>query len=253
MEIINIGNRVVNNYIISTDKGYIVVDTGYAGSYSRFLKGLKEHHISLPEICYIFLTHAHDDHAGFLNELIRDTKAKVIMHKESPARLLQGHNSYEGGCSNRLALFFVEIMGVLGNKRHEFPVVNIPENTFLFDGNPQFLREEGIGIDIIALPGHTADQIGLLTGDGILLCGDAAMNGFPGINRNIIWIESLPDYKKSWDRMIKSKAEYIYPSHGKPFPKKDLSRFRSKLEKIRLYKVLRYEKYSCPGGSSTHL
>jgi flavorubredoxin len=40
MEIINIGNHVVNNYLIKTSKGYVVVDTGYAGNYNRFCKKL---------------------------------------------------------------------------------------------------------------------------------------------------------------------------------------------------------------------
>jgi len=122
MEIINIGNRVMNNYLIETHKGYIVVDTGYAGGYPRFLKGLKKHKIGLRDINYIFLTHAHDDHAGYLNEIIGDTGAKVIIHVESPWRLLEGHNRYDGGCSGRLARTFVEMMGVFGNKDHGFPV-----------------------------------------------------------------------------------------------------------------------------------
>jgi len=73
MEIINVGNFMVNNYIIKTSKGYIVVDTGYAGNFNRFCKRLKEHGIALEEIKFIFITHAHDDHVGFLNELIRNT------------------------------------------------------------------------------------------------------------------------------------------------------------------------------------
>jgi len=54
MNIINIGNRVINNYIIETHKGYIVIDTGYAGGYPRFLKGLKKHKVCLRDINYIF-------------------------------------------------------------------------------------------------------------------------------------------------------------------------------------------------------
>ncbi|MCD7899765.1 MAG: MBL fold metallo-hydrolase [Bacteroides sp.] len=244
MKIINIGNRVLNNYIIETSKGYLVVDTGYAGNYLRFCKGLLKNKIVLSEIKYIFLTHAHDDHAGFLNELIRDTDAKLIMHMDAPQRLLGGHNCYDGGgCSNKLAKYFINLMGVLGNPKHTFPVVPIKDNTLLFDGSKQFFRMEGIEIDIIPLPGHTKDQIGLLMDDGRLLCGDAAMNGFPSVKRNIIWIENLMDYINSWDIMIQSKTEYIYPSHGKPFPKDDLMKYRKHLNILDLHTILRYEKY----------
>lgn len=236
MEIINIGDITVNNYIIKTSKGCIVVDTGYPGKYSRFCKKLEDHRISLNEIKYIFITHAHDDHVGFLNELIRNTDAQLIMHRESPERLMLGHNKYEGGYPNLLAKLFFGLMALMGKGRHEFPVVKTNEDTLLWNGENQFLKEKGIELEIIPLPGHTSDLIGLLTDDGILLCGDACMNGFPGIKRNIIWIENLEDYKKSWDRMIESRANLIYPGHGAPFPKKDLIKYRDHLEKIHLAK-----------------
>lgn len=232
MEIINVGDFTVNNYIIKTSKGYIVVDTGYPGNYNRFCKKLKEHRISFDEIKYIFITHAHDDHVGFLNELIRNTDAKLIMHSESPERLIVGHNNYDGGYPNLLAKFFFGIMSLLGKGKHEFPVVKVDNDTLLWKGENQFFKEMGIELEIISLPGHTSDLIGLLTDDGILLCGDASMNGFPSIKRNIIWIENLEDYKKSWNKMIESSASEIYPSHGTPFPKKDLIKYRDYLEKM---------------------
>lgn len=58
------------------------------------------------------------------------------------------------------------------------------------------------------------------------------MNGFPSVNRIIIWIENLDDYRNSWDRMIKAGARMIFPSHGKPFPSQDLEKYRPYLKKI---------------------
>ena len=68
--IYNIGSRVVNNFLIPFDTGFILVDTGYAGGFTRFKKKLEKHHIRPEQIKYVFLTHAHDDHAGFLNEVL---------------------------------------------------------------------------------------------------------------------------------------------------------------------------------------
>ncbi len=45
MEIYNLGNRVVNNYLISFDGGYILTDTGYSGGYGRFLREIRRHGI----------------------------------------------------------------------------------------------------------------------------------------------------------------------------------------------------------------
>jgi glyoxylase-like metal-dependent hydrolase (beta-lactamase superfamily II) len=154
------------------------------------------------------------------------------MHAECPERLLVGHNNYDGGYPNLLAKSFFGLMSLLGKGKHEFPVVKVDNNTLLWNGENQFFKEKGIELEIISLPGHTSDLIGLLTDDGILLCGDASMNGFPSIKRNIIWIENLKDYKKSWNRMIESSAREIYPSHGAQFPKKDLIKYRDYLDKI---------------------
>ena len=236
MRILNIGNRAVNNYLIETPQGWLVIDTGYAGNFNRFCKGLKKHNINLDSIKYIFITHAHDDHVGFLNELMDATEAILVMHQESPQRLLEGHNRYKGGCSNLLAKIFVNCMGFIGISKHEFPIVKVPTETLLWDGSRQFFKEKGLDIDILPLTGHTSDHIGLLIGEN-LFCGDASMNGFPSIKRNIIWIEDLESYRSSWEIMINTKANTIYPSHGKPFPKSDLIRFRENLKTIKLHKT----------------
>lgn len=236
MNIINIGNRAVNNYLVQLPNGWLVIDTGYPNGYKRFKNKLNKTGIDEKDIKYIFITHAHDEHIGFLNELIDNTDAQIIIHDETPDRLLAGHNKYKGGCSNKLAKFFVNSMGLFGKAEHSFPPVVIPDRTLIWDGRKQFFKEKGYDMEIISLPGHTSDHIGLLVCEN-LLCGDAAMNGFPSIKRNIIWIEDLESYRSSWDIMINSKANTIYPSHGKPFPKSDLIRFRNYLDLIKLYKT----------------
>ena len=234
MDMINVGNIMLNDYLLKIPNGYIAIDTGYAGNFDRFCKGLKGKDIELKKIRYIFLTHAHDDHAGFLGKLLQETDATVIAHKDSPQRLALGHNLSIGGCPTALAKTFFGFMRIVGKGKHEFPAVDVSGRAILWDGNAQPLREQGIPLDILALPGHTADSIGLLSDHGDLFCGDAAMNGFPSLKRNAILIENLKDYADSWDRMIRSNAKIIYPSHGKPFPVSDLIKFRKFVNAIRL-------------------
>jgi glyoxylase-like metal-dependent hydrolase (beta-lactamase superfamily II) len=116
-------------------------------------------------------------------------------------------------------------------KPSQFPALDVPEDRrIVFDGQGQYLRENGIPADILMLPGHTADSIGLLLDDGRLFCGDAAMNGLPGEGRHSIAAENLSDYYRSWDVMIGSKAKWIYPAHGPKFPVEDLVRYRHAIE-----------------------
>lgn len=70
--------------------------------------------------------------------------------------------------------------------------------------------------------------------DDVVFCGDAAMNGFPGVNRFIIWIEDVLEFERSWDKLISSDAKLIYPAHGTPFNATDLSKHKEKIKSIKL-------------------
>ena len=52
MKIYNAGNRIMNTYLYRIKDGYVMIDTSW------------------DDVKYIFLTHAHDDHAGFLKEVL---------------------------------------------------------------------------------------------------------------------------------------------------------------------------------------
>jgi len=232
--IYNLGNRAVNNYLVPITDGYILIDTGYADGFKRFCKKIKAAGIDPHDIKYIFLTHAHDDHAGFLNEVLSVTDAKVILHPKAIEGLKRGQNSFEGGCSGRLAHFFCGILKMLGKGEHRFPSIDDKYLDRLVTVDSTEFSEIHFPYQVIETPGHTADHISLKIGDD-LFCGDAAMNNFPSIKRVIIWIEDLQQYKRSWETIIDMGAVMIYPSHGKPFRAADLKKYLSHLDKVRLY------------------
>ena len=234
MKIRNLGNRAVNNWLIPGDDGYILIDTGYEEGFSRFLRKLKKAGIQPEEIRTVFLTHAHDDHAGFLNDVLTVTPAKVILHPKAVERLRKGRNSFDGGCSGRPALFFCRILALLGKGEHRYPPIRDEYLDRLIPTDSETFRTMDLPFQVLETPGHTADHISLLK-DGILFCGDAAMNGFPSRKRVIIWIEDLLQYRQSWEKILKAGPEKIFPAHGKPFPAADQEKYLPDLERIRLY------------------
>lgn len=235
MKFVNVGNRISNNYIIKLQKGYLLIDTGYPEQFNSFCNKLNKKGIDSKEIKYILLTHTHDDHAGFLNDLLDNSDAKVILHQEAVERLKKGQNSFDGGCTSFFALAFCNIMKLLGKGDHVFPPVDRQERYIILNEVTQPKIEKELYGIIINLPGHTSDSIGLLLQDGSFFCGDAAMNGFPSRNKVIIWVEDLENYKKSWQVMIDSNPTKIYPSHGKPFNVEELKKNIDKLGEIHLY------------------
>ena len=103
---INAGNRIVNNWIYAIPEGFVLVDTGYENGFLHLKKRLFSKNIDVHNIRYIFLTHAHDDHAGFLNEVLAAApEAQVIMSGKAMEGLFRGQNAFTGGCTSRLALY----------------------------------------------------------------------------------------------------------------------------------------------------
>ena len=232
--IINLGNRVVNNYLIDGDDGYILIDTGYADGFRRFQRKLKKAGIDPKEIRLVFLTHAHDDHAGFLNDVLALTDAKVILHPKAVEGLRRGQNSFEGGCSSRLAYVFCLILAAFGHGEHRYPVLREDFMDRLVMTGSEAFRAMTLPFEVVELPGHTADHIALLK-DGIMFCGDAAMNGFPSLRRVIIWIEDLRQFRQSWETILRLDPVMLYPAHGKPFPTSDLKKYLPSLDRVKLY------------------
>lgn len=65
MKIYNVRNRIMNTYLYRIKDGYVMIDTGYQNSYAKCTLSMKRKGISWDDVKYIFLTHAHDDHADF--------------------------------------------------------------------------------------------------------------------------------------------------------------------------------------------
>ncbi|MCI9201392.1 MAG: MBL fold metallo-hydrolase [Lachnospiraceae bacterium] len=197
---LNAGSRIVNNWIYPIDKGYVLIDTGYESGFAHFKKQLAKMQIVPQQIRYIFLTHAHDDHAGYLNEVLSECPDLQIV------------------------LFFCYLMKFVGKGKHLFPSIKQEYQCRCIQVTEQNRKQVELLLQgkIIDTPGHTADSISLLLNDGSLFCGDAAMNGLPSLHRITIWAEDKTAFLKSWETIIALRPNLIYPGHGKPFEYKDL-------------------------------
>ena len=219
MEIRNAGNRIMNTWLYPIEDGWVMIDTGYENSYASVLKKLQKMRITPEEVRYLFLTHAHDDHAGFLEEwMSKHPQTQVIAHKKAIDGLRRGQNSFDGGCSTLGAFLFCQLMALLGNGDHRYPKLSEEHLANIITLNEANLgeMESELNGKILFTPGHTADSISLVV-DGNLFCGDAAMDGIPSSRKITIWVEDKVAFEKSWGEMIASRAKKIFPAHGSPF------------------------------------
>lgn len=227
-----IGSYVVRNYLLETPAGWIVLDTGYRDDEAVFCERF-EKLAPLDQIKYIFLTHAHDDHAGFLTSLLGKTNASLVLHSAAELQLATGRNATPPGAgySSRLASSFA-----LVKKEFGFPPVIPDERAIVLNSEAdQPFLALGLPLRIVFLPGHTSDSIALFNEETReLFCGDAAMNAVISRARHTIWIEDPAAFGQSWDKMIALKPSMLFPSHGNPFLPKDLVKYRHFMDGRRL-------------------
>lgn len=238
-EILNLGNRLVNNWLLRLNGKTVLIDTGYPEGFAAFQKCLTQHHLAPNDIDYLFLTHAHDDHAGFVNDVLAASHAKLILHEKALPTLLRGQNNFAGGCTGRLAYLTCLLMKAAGKGEHRFAPLEAAyaERLLMLTPDTRAALETELGVRILDTPGHTACSVSLLTGDGLLFCGDAAMNGIPSIGRVTIWAEDLLAFRASWEAIIALHPKLIYPGHGKPFPTADLQKYLHTVGKHKIYKL----------------
>ena len=233
IQIHEIGSYMLRQYLLETPMGWIALDSGYAGGFAAYQKRLS-HLTPLKEIKFIFLTHSHNDHAGFLKELLQESGARLVAHEAALPRLNSGENAMpEGtGFTSRFGVALSSMM-----KHSSFPPVVPDESAMILKSEAEqpFLAL-GLPIRVVFLRGHTADSIGLFLEDTReLLCGDAAGNAIIAPARQAILIEDAPAFAQSWDHMLALNPARIYPSHGNPFCAEDLAKYREKLDHLTLH------------------
>lgn len=228
MRIINTGNSLVNSYLVDSNLGYILIDTGYPRDLSKFYKKLESESISLSEIKLIFITHVHNDHVGFLNKIMKNTTASLILHERGIGKIIKGKSNFDNSYYiNYFSKAMSSILNLFIDNTY-FEPVEISNNLIqVNDESTIDLMNLNINARVIPLPGHTDDSIGILFQDGSFFCGDAAMNVFFTKSRYSIIVENLNEYENSWNAILESNATMIYPGHGKPFPASDLSKYKN--------------------------
>lgn len=85
-----VGDKQVEIYLFNTEKGTVLLDTGWPNSAYQYFINIKKLGFDPRKIDYILLSHAHMDHYGALKEFARmNPVAKVLMSAEDYPYLLE--------------------------------------------------------------------------------------------------------------------------------------------------------------------
>ncbi len=216
--------KVTNCYLLPVDSKYLLIDTGYDWEWASFLDKLEYANILISEIAYLLITHHHDDHSGLIKYLTdKNPDIIVIASRKCYQYLKQGKHVHPDtfGHINKRIHFILTVKGKLDKKwSHSFPAYECKDKDIIIDNDISF-NDLGLNINgkIITTPGHSIDQISVITDNKMCFCGDAAADllRFAGTKYALISIDNWNDFYNSWDKIISHDVQTIYPSHGKDF------------------------------------
>jgi len=226
--IIEINLGISRSFLIAIPKGYLLFDTGYEKDYNRFLEILKKKKISLKEIKYILLSHHHDDHSGFVNNIVKyNPKVRVIINHRSVKLLASGKNNKNngGGIINTRIYMLFRLKQIISPEWDlTFPSYLVRKKDIVLKDDEQLPQYIGLKAQVFYTPGHSSDSISLLIDKEYLLCGDLSSNflNWAGASSATLFNENINEVYKSWKKMLEKKIKYIVPSHGKAFSSKRL-------------------------------
>ncbi len=205
VRMVRLGRIVCNCYILKTDCGFILIDTGRASKLSRLEEELDRAGCRPGNLDLIVLTHGDFDHSGNCVTLREEYGTKIAMHRDDFGMVERGDMFWNRKSGNFLMKKFINVL---------FRIRRFKPDVALDEGYD--LSRHGIDAQVLHLPGHSKGSIGILTAQGDLFCGDLFSNTKrPELNPIMDDpAEADASVRKLGERQIKT----VYPGHGDPFP-----------------------------------
>ena len=201
-------NNFVNCYLVRTEDGYFLIDTGMPNRRLQIQKDIEDTGCHQGDLKFIILTHGDVDHSGNAAYFRKQFDAKIAMHVED--------------------ISMVEKGDMFAGRKHASPIIKTLSNRFFGINKPDRFTPDltiedgydftpyGFNARVLHLPGHTRGSIEILTTEGNLFCGDMLGNIIKPSRFSLI--DDPIEAQKSINRIKALDVKMVYPGHGKPFP-----------------------------------
>jgi hydroxyacylglutathione hydrolase len=199
---------IVNCYLIETDAGYVLIDTGGSNSRKELVRQLESSGCKPGHLKLIVLTHGDFDHTGNAAYLRTAFGGKIAMHHDDLGMVECGDMFVNRKKSNILIRKLLPIFSGFGRSERFTP------DLLVEDGHD--LSEFGFDARVISIPGHSKGSIGILTADGDLFCGDLLENMDKPVLNSLT--DDLAAANASVEKLGSMGIGTVYPGHGASFP-----------------------------------
>ena len=204
----------VNCYLVKTDAGYVLIDTGVSNQRAALEQELIDGGCQPGNLKLVVLTHGDFDHTGNAAYLRQKFSASLALHPDDFGMIERGDMFASRGSGNPILKMMAPVLFKFGKSNRVTPDLKLTEE---FD-----LSIYGFAARVISLPGHSRGSIGILTSEGDLFVGDLLENTKqPALN-------SIMDDRVAAQASVKKlrglNVRTIYPGHGKPFQMEHLAK-----------------------------
>lgn len=205
---------IVNCYLIKTEKGYVLIDTGFRRKRKDLEKELDNAGCKPGELQLIILTHQDFDHTGNAAYISSKYDSPIAMHEEDTEAVKRGDMLWNRKGRNIITRIIMKII-LMAYRTGKFE--KFSPDIQLEDGD--ILTSYGLNAKVLHLPGHSKGSIGILTTSGKLFSGDLFMN-FKKPNKSSL-IDMKDDLDASIEKLKQFEIDIVYPGHGFPFALRD--------------------------------
>ena len=181
-----------NTYLVKGTKGYLLIDTGWAGTFPAFCKCMGELGIPVQEISHLMITHFHPDHMGIAQE-IANLGVQIVVFDVQENFVHCADSVFEKEKNSA----FQSI------KDANIKIVPIEQSRI-------FLKEIGLEGEVFHTPGHSEDSVSLYLNEGILFVGD--LNPLYELE-----LHKGTEIESTWNRLLNLHPKQIFYGHAKPY------------------------------------
>jgi glyoxylase-like metal-dependent hydrolase (beta-lactamase superfamily II) len=212
---INFGH--VNIYLIKTESGYILVDTGMPNKGAELGEKFASSGVDPGSVHLIILTHGHLDHVGSVAHAKQVTGGQVLCHRSLSDSLAKG--TAEAAVPQNLKGRVLNVLtGLMGNKFEGTPAEILIDDEY-------DLSEHGIAGKVIHTPGHSPSSICIMLGNGEALVGDLVRDAGSGKIGLGMFYEDKDLLLESLEKVAAFDSSTIYMSHGTTIDSRTLKDF----------------------------
>ena len=217
------GPAFLNVYLVRSENGWILIDTGFgiSGIFDELAAGFAHAGVAPSDLRVILLTHVHPDHGGNAPQLSAMSGAPIRLHPADAELLtwilrpdaaeLMGQRLLAAGAEPDKVAASVEACARLFSLFPPLP------GTFPLENGE--LIETALGpMEVLHTPGHSPGHVCFyLRERGVLLSGDTVLDGiFPNVGV-ADGHDCFGEFLATLDLLQTLPDPRILPSHGLPF------------------------------------